>query len=299
MPETAIEPQATSTPAASSGQTPSILATPPAPSAQTASWRDQIPEDLRTHPTLRDIKDLGGLAKSYIHAQQMIGVDKLPKPKDDWTKEQYDQFYNNLGRPPTPDKYQVPEYKLPEGFPKNDEEVKKFMGVFHEAGLTQKQAQAIMDNWMAHNVELFNKSNQAAMDNHKQEMEQLKKDFGLAYDERIKGAQLAVNMVADEGFKEWLNTATVNGVPLGNSPQMIKFLSNIGTHILEDSIDGSGDGQLKMTPGQAQQELAQMKMDENFNKMLLNKQHPGHEEAVKKFRQINRFIAGDGQVSLD
>jgi hypothetical protein len=44
-------------------------------------WRTGLDESLRTDPSLADIKDISGLAKSYIHAQKMIGRDKLPSHK--------------------------------------------------------------------------------------------------------------------------------------------------------------------------------------------------------------------------
>ena len=40
-------------------------------------WRDSIPEEIRGHSSLAHINDIGALAKSYLHAQQMVGAEKV------------------------------------------------------------------------------------------------------------------------------------------------------------------------------------------------------------------------------
>ena len=40
-------------------------------------WRSSIPEEIRGHKSLDHINDVGALAKSYVHAQSMIGADKI------------------------------------------------------------------------------------------------------------------------------------------------------------------------------------------------------------------------------
>ena len=42
-----------------------------------SDWLDSIDEALKTEPSLSDIKDVNSLAKSYVHAQKMIGADKI------------------------------------------------------------------------------------------------------------------------------------------------------------------------------------------------------------------------------
>ena len=43
-------------------------------------WKQSIPEDIRADKSLESIKDVGSLAKSYIHAQKLVGSDKIPIP---------------------------------------------------------------------------------------------------------------------------------------------------------------------------------------------------------------------------
>jgi hypothetical protein len=49
-------------------------------SAAPVGFLDSLPEDLRMEPSLRNFTDPASLAKSYVHAQRMIGADKIPLP---------------------------------------------------------------------------------------------------------------------------------------------------------------------------------------------------------------------------
>ena len=69
-----------------------------APSAPAISFRDSLPEDLRNNPSLKNFNDVGGLAKSYVHAQRMIGADKIALPNQNSTDEDWANVYNKLGR---------------------------------------------------------------------------------------------------------------------------------------------------------------------------------------------------------
>ena len=48
-----------------------------ADAAPAVSFLDTLPEDLRGEPSLRNFNDVGALAKSYTHAQRMIGGDEI------------------------------------------------------------------------------------------------------------------------------------------------------------------------------------------------------------------------------
>ena len=76
---------------------------PSEPVTQEVNWKESLPDDLRDNPSLKSIQDVPGLAKSFIHAQKMVGADKIPVPTEHATKEDWDAVYSKLGRPATPD----------------------------------------------------------------------------------------------------------------------------------------------------------------------------------------------------
>jgi len=58
---------------------------------------DSLPEDLRNEPSLRLFSDPASLAKSYVHAQRMIGADKIPLPGKSATDDEWRQVYRCAG----------------------------------------------------------------------------------------------------------------------------------------------------------------------------------------------------------
>jgi len=89
---------------------------------------------------------IGALAKSYRNLEQMLArQDRVAVPAEGASEEEVAAFYAKLGRPESPDAYElaVPEeLKEFEGL-RSEEEVAAFRKAAHEAGLTPKQVQAV------------------------------------------------------------------------------------------------------------------------------------------------------------
>ena len=64
-----------------------------------ADWRASLAEDIKTDKSLASIKDVNSLAKSYIHAQKLVGVEKIPLPNKHATEEDWNVVFDKLGRP--------------------------------------------------------------------------------------------------------------------------------------------------------------------------------------------------------
>jgi len=73
---------------------------------QIENWKDSLPDDLKGEKALESIQDIPGLVKSYVHAQKMIGSDKIPVPNKYATDEDWQAVYSKLGRPESPDAYE-------------------------------------------------------------------------------------------------------------------------------------------------------------------------------------------------
>ena len=74
----------------------------------TASWRDSLPEEIRTNSHISSFTDVAALAKSHIHAQGIISK-KGAVPPADWSKatpEEKAGFYGAIGMPAA-DKYEL------------------------------------------------------------------------------------------------------------------------------------------------------------------------------------------------
>ena len=97
---------------------------------------DSLPEDLRNEPSLKNLTDAGSLAKSFVHAQRMIGADKVALPGKSATDEEWRGVYSKIGMPAEASGY---EYEA--DF--DEQEHQSFRAAAHAAGLNVKQAQAM------------------------------------------------------------------------------------------------------------------------------------------------------------
>ena len=234
-------------------------AAPEAGSSEPTSWLSGVDESIREDPSLADIKDITGLAKSYIHAQKMVGADKIVLPTETADPEEWDNFYNRLGRP---EKYEITTPKLPEGIEQDERMGEALNALMHKAGLTNAQAQALHDGYWEQVTNQFNEHSK------EQELQladwdkEIRQDFGKAYDERIDMAQRAVREFGGEELKKFLeNTGQ------GNNPLLIKMFAKIGEKMSEANPElGQGENQFLMTPDQARQEIARLQRDGNFMK---------------------------------
>ena len=109
-------------------------------------WRSQIPEEIRDHKSLAHFTDVGAMAKSLVNAQSMIGADKVAIPGKHATDEDWGEVWRKLGRPDTPDGYELVN-EMPEGIEQNDDMLNWFRNTAHEIGMTPTQAQKMLGRY--------------------------------------------------------------------------------------------------------------------------------------------------------
>lgn len=193
------------------------------------------------------------LAKSYLHAQSMIGKKGLIPPTDKSTDEEWNSFYDQMGRPPL-DKFELT--------PPKDRQVDKafidrFKAQAHKAGMLPKNAQATLDWLLADAHEM----SQAAVGNMRTDTQSrlaaLKKEWGQTYDTEIKYATAAADMVGPDFRKKLDETG------LGDQDWIIKGLNSLGKQIVklkgEDTIKGDGAGKFGVTHSEMDAEMAQIR----------------------------------------
>jgi hypothetical protein len=214
----------------------------------------------------------------------MIGQDKIAIPGKNATEEDWKQVYQKLGVPETADKYDV-KYTVQEGA--SDQPVKDFLGHAHKMGLLPHQAQGILDYYTQLETagrEEIEKNNQLSVQN---SQEQLRKDFGLAYDKEVAKA----NTMYNKFFEGELKDVTLSdGSNILNHPGFVKSLAKLSNSFTEDNISGGQDEGGAMTPDQAEKEINKILADPNGP--YWNKKHPNHDAAVKEVFQLNNMKLG-------
>lgn len=251
-------------------------------------WRADLPEDIRADPSLaafkaKDHKEaLGQVAKSLVHAQKLIGVDKIAKPSDKWTPEQWKAHYREIGVPETPDKYTLPDVKLADGLTLVPEKIGKFNKIFYEAGLTPRQQTAVMKAYLEDvNGDHIGRS-EASKAQVLAATNELKTEYGDKYD-----AKLDIGRSVMKKFGSDTLLAKLGAAGLSSDPEVVRMFVKLGEGMLEDSAGGGGDGLLLQTATQALQEINALKSDVEFQKVLNDKRNPGHKAAVDKWLDLH------------
>jgi len=243
---------------------------------QIANWKDGLPDDLKTEKALESIQDIPGLAKSYIHAQKMIGSDKIPVPNKYATDEDWQAVYNKLGRPETPDAY---EFNLKDNSNIDENALKGFKETAHKNGLLPKQAEAIMNfyNDMTQNyIEDLNSKSEQGRTNAEQV---LKKEWGAAFDNKVQQANTIANKYMNEDFA---HLTLSDGTKIGDHPDFIKAFASIANDLGEDQLVAA-QGPQYMTPAEIDKQIASLQQD---GSAYWNKNHPGHALAVQEVQDL-------------
>ena len=261
------------------GQTPPQGGNPPPLTID--KWREIIPEDIRGDASLKDIKDITGLAKSYVNAQKLVG-SKLSIPKED-DEAAWNDLYGKLGRPESAEKYQVKRPELPEGFRYDENQEKQFLPIAHKLGLNNKQTNALIA-WKA---ELDKQGHEQYKQGAQEAGEALKKEWGNNYDNKIAVAQRVVKDYADKAVVDFLESSK-----LGNNPAFIKFMYDIGSHLVEDggAPRSGGDNGGANTKDEASKKIAALLADPAFAKKYFGQREQGHNEAVEEIFSLRKIV---------
>ena len=253
------------------------------------SWRDSLPDDLKSAPSLQDVNDVTTLAKRFIDTKSMVGNSiRLPsgeagqdvidsvvskileneslglmkKPNSDNLADVYAQ----LGRPDDPGGYQAPEGTDAETFG-------ALATKAHELGLSKQQYETLS----AAHAEMVNMQMQQMDETRQEGVFQLKGEWGPAFDEKVgRSGNMIKAMGGHEGLEGALSSGSLDAATL-------RFFDMVATHL------GSENSQVAKQLGGATQmttdELKQRR-DELTSRMLKEDLTPSQRQDMQK-RLIN------------
>ena len=263
----------------------------PAAPAQ-ANWLTGVADDgLRAWAEAKGLHNgtVDNTLSSYRNLEKVFGAEKagmtvlLPGPDADAAT--MTGFYNRLGRPKESSGYDLP---VPPG---DDGAMATWAkDVFHEVGLTSKQAHLLSVKW---NEKIAGMQTDATQRNTASATEAeatLRKEWGAAYDQKTAGVNAAAGKL---GMKE----AELAGLRASMGPvAAMKFVDGLASRLGEavidnDNIVASRDG--NRTPAAAQVEMNRLTLDAQFMEAWLNRQHPAHGWAVETKAGLARQIAGE------
>lgn len=225
-------------------------------------WMGTLPDELKGDATLQRYADVPALAKAHIEAHK-VAKSKVIVPGADADDVALAAFYDAIGRPESPDKYEIPMVELPVDAPEEaraarDAAYQPFRALAHEIGLTPKQATRLGQ------FELDRQQSYFA--NGQAEIDALKKELGPDYDPKLAAGQkiLAQLLGADA---EAFQTANEMEKKVG-SARLVKLTMRLGEiageHGLVESDTVEGFGEV----ADAEAKLTEMQKDKTWREKL-------------------------------
>ena len=259
--------------------------------APSEDWKASLPEDIKGNQLIHNLESVEALAKTAIHAQSLVGAEKLPIPGKWANDDDWNSVYTKLGKPENAEGYKL---EVKEGT-KVDKDIEGwYRGLAHKAGLNDRQANTIFQEYMTKEAEL--QSANAPPSEEQLEIKRgeaeiaLKKEWGKAYDNKMKEAR---NVLEEFAPKEFDQLITQEGLPLGNDPAFIKTLANIGSYIKgklgEDKMIGDKQDQ-QYTPADAEKEIAALRGDPRNGGAYWDKKHPDHLRTVQQVQELMEYM---------
>jgi len=312
MPEeiaTPVEPSTTPTPETAPADTAAVTETPPVepaepdlistdtdpvnistqammhqtPKGQEIKLEDIIPQEYKDRHYLSKIKDVPDLFKSFDNAQDMIGkkIEQII-PKDDSPDEVWSKFWNLIGRPVDAGGY---DFKLPEDLPKeleaDETQMTSFKEAAHKMGLTDKQAQAVIDFDVDRQRTAYDSvkddllKSQANLD---KEFDDLgAKAFGDRFDDVVKNTQELLKQYAPKDMVQYLEKL--------DNPSLITLsavLDGISKDYIKEDVSLRAAPAAQQTADQLREEATKLIASDVFR----NASHPDNYATRKKVQEL-------------
>lgn len=248
--------------------------------------------ELKSHAILSRFKGPDDLGDSYLALERRFS-DKNARsiPGPDATDEDRADFFKWRGRPEKVEEYSLNNLDkikemLPDGAPIEEAFVKAAFDVMHEMGLNDSEASGVVKMYLAQNamaIEQLQTQLEAGI-------EEVKKEWGHAYDEKLAVAgravdQLALGDNAIPGLAELMDPE--KGDPrFASNPVLIRLFNFLGTMMGEDQrVEGQQRTEQQTGDlGARKKEL--MKPDGPYWKEA----DPLHKATVAEVQEINKQL---------
>ena len=206
--------------------------------------------------------------------QKVDGMVRLPAEDD---ADGWNNFYQRMGRPAAPEGYQ---YEKPEGFETNPESDAEFNKIAFEAGLTRDQAAKIYGH-LTGNIQ---EANASIVEEQQKGMDELRREWGQAFDHEVSIAQNAAKMLDDKigGVLDYFDAVADQG----GDHMMVRLMNEFGKLAGETGAIQTEAASV-MTPAEAKMRISEIR--DNKDHPYNNTFDPAHEAANEKMRELYLF----------
>lgn len=260
--------------------------TPPAPNtgafALPDKWYDKLPDEFKGEESLKSITDFNGLIKSYVHAQKMVGAEKIPVPGKHATDDDWKGVYTKLGLPKDVASYQM---ETPKDIELDAEFLNSFKEAAHKNGVLPKQASGLMGFFDASIKATKAKQEAETKSNVEAGINSLKTEWGAAFNDNINIARLALNKLGNPELKDYIEKSG-----LGDNHMVIKLFNSVGKFLKEEKqmdLGGAATFNNALAPADAQKKIDAILADPTGP--YYNAEHVNHKNAVKELQDLFQY----------
>jgi len=264
----------------------------PAPAPEPGAWREGLSEGLRVNPVLERFNDLDSFATEHINLQKHIGTEKTSLPQPNWKEEDYASHYKALGRPETPEDYDLSGFAPPEGVPWDDEFQNRMVAHLHGAGLNQRQLSQVLDSYSEEIKGQAQAMDQVVHDQNTATEAELRQEWGRAFEEKRDLAKRAFRELGGDDYESLGNLRMADGGLLGSHPGILRIFARLGEEMGEANLVGQRGHPIGFTPEQASSERARLQADPSFLAAYLDKNHPEHGASIKRMENLTAAELG-------
>lgn len=264
-------------PLADQHATPADAPTAPPP-APPQDWREKIPAPLKDKGFWGNVKSEEDLYTQFAELQRYRG-QSIKVPGEGATEHDWQSIYNKLGRPESPDEYQVAmrDYDGKVQWAEGSEAWVKQTA--HKLGLNNQQVQTLVDSY----GELILSGATEAQQARNQAIEELRGQFGDLYERKLTLGERALKKIGGDEFAQYVEA---NGWT--QDPVMVKAMIKMGAMFEEQNfIDGRVGS---MSRGDAEARLRTITQD--MNHPYWQGAHPGHKDALKEVQGLEDIVYG-------
>ena len=242
---------------------------------QATPWNAGFDEDTQAYVGAKGWQSPVDLLTSYRNLEKFAGGSKalVELPGEDADPQKINEFYAKLGRPDSPDKYDL---KMPaDADPKVTEFYKSLA---HKHGLSAKQAVGLYGEWNEFITGLGQQSEADMQATSEREVLDVKKEWGQAFEQNLDaGRRAAAALGYDQSKLDAMESK------LGTA-ETLRLFATLGSKMGEDSFAGGEreGSSFALSPAVAKQQIADLKLDNQF----MGKYLSGDKDAIAKMTRL-------------
>ena len=256
-------------------------------SGSRSEFLQQLPEEIRDHPSLQSINDVGNLGLSFVNAQRLIGADKIPLPKNP-TEDDLNNIYTKLGKPEQPSGYEIKA----DGQILTEEDVNTYTDIAHKLGLSKTQANGILDYYRSSIQQTTEAMSKDAQQQKLQIEQNLKAEWGADFDAKVSQANRAV---ADIAGQDLLDMVLQDGTKVGNHPAFIKAFASFAdfkNSVTKEDTISENSVNYRMSTAEAKSRLDAIMSDKTHAYWDRKAPAPIRDKAVKEVQDLYEMLNG-------